>query len=121
MFRSIIAVVVGFALWSALWLGGNALLFAKAADAAKAKTPITEMPTLLGLLALSVGCSAAAGLAVARIAVRGKTKVPVLITAILLLLVGVGVQSAAWSLMPVWYHAMFLGLLVPVTLIAGRR
>lgn len=121
MFRPIIAVVVGFAVWSAFWLGGNALFFANAADAVKAGTPITDVPTLVGLLTLSVGCSAVAGFCVAGIAPRGKTKVPVLITAILLLLVGIGVQSSAWSLMPVWYHATFLGLLVPVTVIAGRR
>ena len=39
---------------------------------------------------------------------------------ILLLLFGLMVQVMAWSYLPIWYHAIFLVLLVPVTMIGGR-
>ncbi len=44
----------------------------------------------------------------------------VLVTAVLLLLTGIGVQSTVWHLMPLWYHATFLVLIVPVCVLAGR-
>jgi hypothetical protein len=31
----------------------------------------------------------------------------------LLLATGLGVQSSAWSQLPVWYHLAFLALLIP--------
>lgn len=31
------------------------------------------------------------------------------------LALGIGIEASAWSLTPVWYHVVFLGLLVPAT------
>ena len=42
------------------------------------------------------------------------------VLAVLLLATGVGVQAAAWNLMPVWYHLVILGLLVPGCLLGAR-
>lgn len=117
MVRAIVSVIVGYALWTALWLGGNALLFPAVADAASKGERVDRPGPLVGLLALSVGCSLAAGAAAGALAGRGR---PVLILAGLLLLTGVGVQASVWSRMPVWYHLPFLALLVPATL-AGAR
>ena len=76
------------------------------------------MPLLLTVV-LSVVCSLAAGITVAmgapRAVPRGLT-----VLAVLLLVTGVGVQAAAWTLMPVWYHLVFLGLLVPGCLLGAR-
>ncbi len=33
---------------------------------------------------------------------------------------GMSVQAAVWNLMPVWYHLVFLGLLVPGCLLGAR-
>jgi hypothetical protein len=33
---------------------------------------------------------------------------------------GAFVESAVWHLMPVWYHVVFLGMLIPATLL-GRK
>lgn len=117
MARSIIAVVVGFVLWSALWVGVNSTLFAQTSQAAARGEPVLHIRTLLGMLALSVICSLVSGAAAGRIS--GRTH-PVMILAGLLLLVGIGVEASAWNLLPVWYHVLFLGLLIPVTVIAGR-
>lgn len=115
--RAFLAVVLGYAAWTALWLGGNAGLRALFPDAWPAEGPY-EAPLPLGLaLALSVVCSLVAG-ALAGALARGR---PVLALAVLLLLTGIGVQASLWEEMPLWYHLGFLALLVPVTLLGGRR
>lgn len=43
-----------------------------------------------------------------------------IVTSVLLLLTGIGVQASVWTQMPVWYHLSFLVLVAPVTL-AGAR
>ena len=60
-----------------------------------------------------------AGLATAKLA-GAKASGAVVVMAVMLLVTGIGVQSTVWSLMPVWYHLAFLGLLVPVALVGGR-
>jgi hypothetical protein len=37
-----------------------------------------------------------------------------------LLLMGIGFEVSAWQLTPVWYHLVFLVLLVPAVLYGGR-
>jgi hypothetical protein len=64
---------------------------------------------------LSVVCSLAAGVVAAKIPVT-RVGGTVVIMAILLLVTGIVVQVAAWPVMPVWYHVMFLALIVPVCL-----
>lgn len=117
MIKNIVAVVVGYVLWTALWLGGNALFFSELAEQAAAGTPITSTAPLLGVLVLSIVCSLAAGVAAGAISRRPG---PVLITGMALLITGIFVQAGAWTLMPVWYHLVFLALIVPVVLVGGR-
>lgn len=117
MVRAIVSVIVGYALWTAGWLAGNALLFPAATAAAGRGERVDGVGVLLGLLALSVGCSLAAGAAAGALARRTR---PVLVLAVLLLLTGVGVQASVWARMPVWYHLPFLALLVPATLLGSR-
>jgi hypothetical protein len=119
MLRAIIAVIAGYALWTALWLGGNALLFTDAAEAVARDEAFTAPGPLAGILVLSIICSLAAGLTAAAIAPKKAT--PAALTlALLLLATGIAVQAGAWSLMPVWYHLTFLILLVPITMLGAR-
>lgn len=117
MGRKILAVIVGFVVWSVLWVGGNAVLLAEQSKAMAESKPVSDVGPLLIALALSVVCSLLSGLTTGAIAKGGKAA---LVLSVLLLLVGIAVQGSAWSLMPAWYHASFLVLLVPVTLIGGR-
>ncbi|HMJ09723.1 MAG TPA: hypothetical protein VK468_12000 [Pyrinomonadaceae bacterium] len=39
---------------------------------------------------------------------------------ILLLLVGILVEATAWNYLPIWYHLIFLVLLIPVTIAGGK-
>ena len=119
MARAIIGVIAGYAVWSFVWLAGNALLFEAAGQEVAEGRSFTAAGPLLGILLLSVVCSLAAGAATAAIAkVKARGSVPVM--ALLLLATGIAVQASAWSLMPVWYHLTFLVLLVPVCLLGAR-
>ena len=119
MMRAILAVIAGYAAWTVIWLGGNALFFGEAARVAASGKAYTAVLPLLGVVVLSMVCSLVAGVLAARIA-GGKAAAAVLVTALLLLVTGIGVQFSVWSLMPLWYHLVFLGLIVPVTLAGGR-
>ena len=56
VFRRIVAVVAGYALWTVLWLAGNKAFFAGTAGAATAAgLPFRDAPVLLGLLATTAG------------------------------------------------------------------
>jgi hypothetical protein len=119
MARAILAVIVGYAVWTVVWLGGNAIFFGSISAQVAEGEPLTAAGPLLGVIALSVACSVAAGLSAAALA-KERASAVVLVTAVLLLLTGIAVQSGMWRLMPLWYHATFLVLIVPVCVMAGR-
>lgn len=119
MMRAVIGAIVGYAVWSGLWLLGNSVCFAEAARVVEAGEPFTEGAALGGVIGLSVLCSLAAGLAAAPVA-GSRARGAVLGMAVLLLLTGIAVQAGVWNLMPVWYHLTFLALIVPVAIFGGR-
>lgn len=120
MLRAIVAVIVGYALWTALWFAGNAVLAAEAAEIIGKGERYDKPGPLLAVLLLSVVCSVAAGVSAGLVGGRcGRGRAMAILTGILLLLTGIGVQASAWDLMPVWYHLTFLVLLLPVTALAG--
>lgn len=123
MVRAVLGVIVGYALWSGLWLGGNQVLFQAAAKSVAGGLAITDAATLLGLLALSLACSLVGGAACGGLA-KARAIPAAAVLGALLLATGIAVQASAWKLMPTWYHASFLVLLVPLTLagaVAGRK
>jgi len=119
MVRRIIGIIVGYAIWSGLWLAGNAILFKEVGAVVQRGQPYMNAGPYFGILVLSVVCSLAAGLSTAAIA-KKKQIHSVLIMAVLLLVTGIAVQAGVWPLMPVGYHLTFLALLVPVSLAGGN-
>ncbi len=119
MKRAVLGVVAGYLVWTALWLGGNAVFFGAAAEVVKAGQRFDAVGPLAGLLALSVACSLASGITAAAIS-RDRAGGAVLVMAALLLFTGIAVQIGVWALMPSWYHATFLAFIVPVALLGGR-
>ena len=108
-------VIVGFLLWSAIWLGGNAVLRAAGLLPPEGQR-LDATAALVGLIILSAIASLASGLVATRIAGgRGGLEL-----SILLLLIGAAVQFQLRHLMPMWYHVTFLILIVPATLLGGR-
>ncbi len=115
----VIGVVVGYLLWTAVWLGGNALLFGAATASVTGCTYYSAAGPLAGLIALSLLCSASAGAVAARI-VREHLRGAVLTLAVLLLCTGIAVQTGIWAQMPTWYHLTFLALIAPTVVVSGR-
>ena len=54
MMRMIIGAIVGYAIWTAIWLTINAMVFAEAGEVLAAGDAFTETGPLLGLLASSI-------------------------------------------------------------------
>jgi hypothetical protein len=84
-----------------------------------ATQPVQAWLPLLSLLILGLICSLSAGYVAAAVA-RSASRLPVAVLGLALLASGALVESTLWHLMPVWYHAAFLGMLIPATL-AGRK
>lgn len=119
MGRSILAVIAGFIAWSILWVGSNAAVTAVfpqhfAADGT------TQHNGILALILLdSILFSLFAGWLTAKIA-HGKTFAHTLALGLALLAVGIPVQIGYWDLMPLWYHLIFLTLLLPMAILGGK-
>ena len=130
MLRIILGVIAGFIAWSILWLGSDQLLISLSKDwygnhqyafqaAMVNKSSFTADTTILLLhLVRAVIISIMAGFIAAMVANENR-RAP-LILGVLLLLFGIGVQAMAWSYIPIWYHIIFLGLLIPMTILGGR-
>ena len=130
MGKIILGIVVGFIVWSVLWVGSDALLMALSPDwygkhqtefenAINNQTPFAVSSTILIIgLIRSVIFSIISGFLAALIA-KENTK-STLGLGILLLLFGIFVQSIFWNYVPLWYHIPFLLLLIPMTILGGK-
>lgn len=117
--RKLIAVVMGYFLWSACWVGFNAALRNMGILPEDVSQPLESVGRLLALLTGSVLASVLAGYAVVRIIGKASV-VAASVLGLLLLTTGIFVQAQYWPLMPVWYHLSFLGLLIPACLCGAR-
>jgi len=130
MVRIILAVIGGFLAWSILWVGTDQVMMtiwpewygAHQLGFEKAMTNnapfAADTSILLMHLIRAVLITLVAGYLTALIA--GENKRSTLGLGILLLLFGIGVQAMAWSYLPIWYHLIFLALLIPMTIAGGR-
>lgn len=118
MLRTTIAIIAGFILWSVLWLGGNSLLRLLFPAALREDGQVSSSGLLILLLGLAVVASVGAGY-IAMLIAQATVIRSALILGLVLLLVGIGVQSQYWSVLPLWYHVSFLVLLLPATLLGG--
>jgi hypothetical protein len=108
--RTMLAVIAGAAVWAVLWIGGT--------KAIQLTPPVTSVGTLLGLIGYSIVLSLLAGFVTA--ATAGPSPRPaVWALALLQLALGVIAETSAWSATPVWYHVVFLALVVPATAAGG--
>jgi hypothetical protein len=119
MLRTILGVIAGFILWSMVWLAGGQYAQLAFPEALAEDGSTSHLGYLVSLVALSVVASVLAG-SVARLVSRTRQMTPELILGVLLLIAGVGIETGYWELLPLWYHAAFLVLLLPATLLGGR-
>jgi hypothetical protein len=116
--RMTLAVIAGAAVWAVLWIGGTKALQAAFPETLAPDRPVSHPGFLLAYIGYSVLLSVLAGWVTA--AVQGKQPMPaVWILAALQLTLGILAEVAYWSLLPVWYHLVFLALVVPATLYGG--
>ena len=129
MVRIVLGVIVGFVAWSIIWVGGNEVLARWSSawhdfyrDFEKASVnnePVALSSTIIVInLLRSVITSFLSGYLAAFVA--NENRRTTLILGALLLVVGIGVEASVWSLLPVWYHVIFLLLLVPATIAGGK-
>jgi hypothetical protein len=117
--RKLAAVISGYALWTILWLAGNALLRNRDLLPSDETQAIRDPKPLVVVLALGVACSVLAGL-VASVISRSSARASLTILGLLLLASGFYFELSSWNLTPVWYHTIFLVMLVPATFAGGR-
>lgn len=129
MLRIILAIIIGFIVWSVLWVGSDAALSfispdwgktsADFREAVENKTPYTlSSMVLIALLFKSVITSVISGFITALIA--GENLKSTLALGVLLFIFGIFIQAAYWNYMPLWYHIPFLLLLIPMIILGGK-
>lgn len=118
MGRAIGAVLSGAVLWAALWVGGTMAAQAAFPEVLDPTRKLEHVPALMGYVMYSVALSVLAGFLTAHL--RGASPMrAVWILAGIQLALGIGFEASAWSATPVWYHLVFLALLVPATVFGG--
>ncbi len=129
MVRIILGVIVGFVVWSIVWIGSESTLGAvwgefrahslAAEQALINGTAVESSPTILIVnLIRSFITTIIAGYMAALVA--GEYSRSSLILGIVLVAVGIAVQYMAWNLAPAWYHILFVLFLLPMTIVGGR-
>ena len=119
MLKISLGVIVGFIVWSILWVGFDAILrtvwtsYDESAKAMKFSSLMLLVPIIL-----SAVVSLISGYVAALVA-KENTKSP-LILGVLLLIVGIFVQIGVWDKIPLWYHLTFWILLIPMTILGGK-
>ena len=119
MRRAIVAVVVAWVLWSILWVGMNTGAQALLPGLVDPSRRLDHPGVLSFYVVWSVVASVSAGYICASI---GKTFAmkAVWTLAIVQLLIGIAIEASLWEMVPVWYHLVFLALLVPAPVWGGR-
>lgn len=119
MVRSILAVLAGAVAWDVLYLGSNALLAALLPGAFNADGPTDQLGVLLLTLSLSILFFVISGYITAAVAQKNPLGHG-LALGLIQLPQGIFAQSQYWELLPLWYHLLFLGLLVPCTVLGAQ-
>lgn len=130
MIRIILAVIVGFIAWTIIWLGSDWVLTMTFDWYAKEQNQFmlaaySEKGTFqasLSMLLMGIGRSVFASFLVGYLTalIAGENRRSTLILGVLLVATGIYFQAMAWNYLPIWYHLVFLLLLIPVTVAGGK-
>jgi len=130
MLRIILAVIAGFFAWSIMWVGGEQVLSVASPDWFGAHQIAFERATInkevytpdSTILILNVVrgtiVTILSGFLAAVIA--GENSRSTLILGVLLLAFGLVVVALTWEIIPLWYHALFSLMLIPMTIAGGK-
>ena len=130
MLKIVLGVIAGFVAWSVLWIGSDQVLIMASPSwygihqdnfqlAMENQDPFKPDTTILVMnLVRAAIISIMSGFLAAFIA--GENRRTPLILGILLLAFGLMIQVMAWNYLPIWYHVVFLGMLIPFTMLGGK-
>ena len=118
--RLVLGVIAGVTLWSLLWIAGTAAAQAAFPDVLDPTRRLDHVGALLGYIAYSVVLSILSGYAAAAAASGARAMRTASIVAVILLGLGIFFEVSYWEMLPVWYHLVFLALLVPATVYGGK-
>ena len=130
MVRIVLGAIVGFIVWSIIWVGSEKALSAiwpewyganqVAFEAAVANGGAFTADTTILLMNIVRGSiiSVLSGFLAALIA--GENKRSPLILVVLLVAFGLVIVAISWRYIPLWYHIIFTALLIPMTMAGGK-
>ena len=130
MVRLVLGVVAGFVAWAIAWFGSEKILSAiwpegygahqLAFQAAIENGGQFTADTTLLLVHIVIGTivSLMAGFLAALIA--GENRRAPLVLGCLLVAFGLLKEVLSWPYVPIWYHIIFTGLLLPMTIMGGK-
>lgn len=119
MLKNIFAVIGGFVLWSAFWVVSDLTLLILSPDWYGEGLKNFSTPILLISLARSIFISIISGYVAALIAKKNQIQTA-LVLGVLLLAFGIFIQAQFWNVIPLWYHLIFLAMLIPVTWLGAK-
>lgn len=120
MLKNIFAVIGGFAFWSAAWIVSDLTLLVLSPEWYGEGLKTSTSAVLLISLVRSIFISLLSGY-IAAIIARENQMQTALVLGVLLLAFGIFVQASVWEKIPLWYHLIFLSLLVPVTWLGAKQ
>ena len=118
MVRSVLAVLAGVVVWSALWIPFSLGMQAAFPDVIDPERYLGHVPTLLSYIVASFLFSVIAGYLTA-LAAKAQPVQHTVWLGVVQLLIGIGFEASYWNLLPVWYHLVFLALLLPGNVLGG--
>lgn len=119
MWRSVLAIVVGFIVIALLAFGADGILRSAVPDAYDPTGRVTSVPILILSLAY-VGIFAITGCYLAARLAPGNPMRHALILGALGLVFNIAGAAAMWDTAPAWYHATAIALVMPYAWIGGR-
>lgn len=132
MLRIIGGVIVGFIVWSIVWVGSQSLLAALSPDWLGKHSLDAQKALIDGTPLASAGDASIAIINLIRsfvtsliggymaALVAGEYKRSTMALGIVLLVVGVAIEYMSWNIAPAWYHIIFVLALIPMTILGGR-
>lgn len=130
MIRIVLAVIAGFFAWLFAWVGLEKILSAIWPEWYGAHQLAFEAALLIGspftpdstILLIHILCASIVSLMSGFLAIMiaGQSKRAPQILSALLLALGLAKMVMSWPLVPIWYHASFTALLIPMTILGGK-
>lgn len=130
MIKIAVGIIVGFVVWSILWIGSDLFLailspnwYGKILNeyqAAVAQGEQYSMDSIILVISLMRGIFFSIIAGFLGVLISKEKKTTAFSIGILLLIVGITMHLFTWTYLPLWYHMLFLIMLIPMTILGGK-